>query len=73
VGTIFKSVTWADVVAAIIAVILTVILGVLAIENRAIPNEIVAFLTLVVGYLFRAAQPIASASVTAATGNGVKP
>lgn len=72
-GKIFSATTWADIVAAAMAIILTIVLGVLAIKGSNIPNEFVAFLTLIAGYLFRGAQTPVANGIAAATGNGAKP
>jgi hypothetical protein len=59
-----SNVTFADLIAALLAVIGLVTIAILAVASKTIPNEVVAFLTLVSGYLFRGVAP--------AVGNGVK-
>jgi hypothetical protein len=51
-----QGITFADLAAAVLAVIMAIIIGALSIQAKGIPNEVVAFLTLVTGYLFRGVQ-----------------
>jgi hypothetical protein len=67
---IFDTITWQDFVAAIIAIILTIIIGVIGIKGDNPPTEVVAFLTLVTGYLFRATQTPVANGVKAIVSNG---
>ena len=65
-----KGITFADLVAGVLAVIGLVTICILAISSKSIPNEVVAFVTLITGYLFRGAQTPVANGIKAVTGNG---